>query len=363
MYSKFNRKRNKKIMLFKFFGLFLIISLFSYFTCVFIQSYKNRVHLNRVEIPENYGEEKEEHIKNIKKDKNKLGESLEFKAVEFPKSSIFNKNQFKNFLDRAKKDGKNAVIVNLKDEAGNVLYDSKVKEVNLWKTASNNAVDAKEIAELIKQEGLNPVAKINVFKDEKAPNPSRGNTFVYEDDEEEIFKFEDFKTKRKQAYLNPFKKPARKYIFKIVEELISLGFSYIYLENFNFPSCKNFSNVKEFNKEKKHVYLKAILEKLNKICNNKLILGYDYSFLKDYYEDEHPSRLKELFGSNVLNFPVNLHSVIINSVEEFNSFKKLGLKLKKEKKISIMPKLELNKKPDYYLKEIEEDFNSNIVLY
>lgn len=361
MYSKFNRKRNKKIMLFKFSGLFLIISLISYVTCLFIQSYKNRQHVKRVEIPENYGEEQKENVDDFKN--NKVQNILDVKGVELPKNIIFKEKQFKNFLKKAKEDGKNAVIVNLKDEMGNVLYDSEVKEANLWKTAVKNAVDVKEIVKLIKEEGLKPIAKINVFKDSKAPNPARDNTFVYEDYEETMCKFEDFKTKRKQVYLNPFKKAARSYIFKIVEELISSGFSYIYLENFNFPSCEDFSIVKDFDEEKKHVYLKAIVEKLNKICNNKLILGYDYSFLKDYYEDEDPSTLKEFFGFNVLSSPVNLHSVIIHDVEELNSFKKLGLKLQKEKKINFIPKLELNKKSAYYLKEIEEDFNSNIVLY
>ena len=362
MYSKFNRKRNKKIMLLKLSGLFLIVSLISYVTCLFIQSYKNRQHVKRVEIPENYGEEQKENVDDFKNN-NKKQKSLDVNAVELPKNIIFREKQFKNFLKKAKEDGKNAVIVNLKDETGNVLYDSEVKEANLWKTVVKDAVDAKEIVKLIKQEGLKPIAKINVFKDSKAPNPTRDNTFVYEDYEEMMCKFEDFKTKRKQVYLNPFKKATRSYIFKIVEELVSYGFSYIYLENFNFPSCEDYSIVKDFNEEKKHVYLKAIVEKLNKICNNKLILGYDYSFLKDYYEDEDPSSLKEFFGFNVLNFPVNLHSVIIHDVEEFNSFKKLGLKLQKEKKIKFIPKLELNKKPEPYLKELEEDFNSNIVLY
>ena len=363
IYSKFNMKRNKKITFLKCVGLFLIISLFSYITCILIQSYKNRMHINSVEIPENYGEEKRENVNFTKHNNGKVEKNLEFKVVEIPKNAIFNERQFKNFLKKAKEDEKNAVIVNLKDEKGNVLYDSEVKEASLWKTVSNNVVDAKEIVNLIKKEGLKPIAKINVFKDEKAPSPSRENTFVYENDKETAYKFKDFKTKRKQVYLNPFKKPVRSYIFKIVEELISAGFSYIYLENFNFPSCEDYSSVKDFDEEKKHIYLKAIVEKLNKICNNKIILGYDYSFLKDYYDEKDPSSLKELFGFNVLNFPVNLHSVIIYDVEELNSFKKLGLKLQKEKKINFIPKLELNKKLDYYLKELGEDFNSNIVLY
>lgn len=352
MYSNFNRKRNKKIIIFKCIISFLIISLISYVFCLLIQSYKNRKHVKNVEIPENYGEEQKKDVNEFKNSKEKPQEGLVLKAVEFPKNIIFKEKQFKNFLERAKKDGKNAVIINLKDEAGNVLYDSEVKDVNLWKTVVKDAVDAKEIVKLIKKEGLKPIAKINVFKDSKAPSPFRDNTFVFEDDEDVIFKFEDFKTKKKQTYLNPFKKAARRYIFKIVEELKSLGFSYIYLENFSFPICEDFSNVKDFDEEKKGVYLKAIVEKLNKICDNKLILGYDCSYLKEF------------FNSNASNSSVNLHSVIIHNVEELKSFRKLGLKLQKEKNVNLIPKLELNvKKKDDFLNELEEEFNSNIVLY
>ena len=340
-YSKIYRNsKNKRMFRFRnvrfFFILFFLVAAFAYLLCVIVYSFLNREHVEHVDVPKSCGENSvKNEIENENKEKLKMLNSFNINAVEIPEKLIFNESKFIQFLKKVKNSGSNAVVVVLKDEIGNILYESDVYEAKEWKTVSKDAVDAKNIVKLIKEEGLIPIAKISAFYDEKAPAAYRDNSFVYKKDEDVMFKFKDYETKKQKPFLNPATKLARRYVLKVVEEITDFGFNYVVVSNLAFPPFKPSVKLKGYYETEKDVVIKNFIENLKNV-NNKIIVEYDFELLNNYEEDYSDANI--LFGGNIVDFGAKIQMPVIKNFKEFKNFKEYVLEQKYEN-VKFIPKL------------------------
>ena len=353
IYSGGYAKKKKRLTGFlKHLILFFVIAIVSYFLCVLTYSFVNRKHKTSVSIPDSYAQDSPKQNSNSNVETKKKEDEFYFVAVEMPKNLVFKEKEMRSFFKKAKQKGKNAVILTLKDDLGNLLYDSQIEKAFLWETIVKRPANAKKIIQIAKEEGLIPIAKINAFLDPKAVDPYFENTFVYKKDINSIYKFHDKKTYKNKIYLNPYYKSTKEYFLSIVKELHSLGFLNILISNFCFPQEELSSKIKDYDEFKKDVVLKNLLENLKKTKAN-IILEYDFDML---FEDEKSEeKIKNCFGGNVLNFQTKLDSVVVKTNKELKDFLKFFNKLKeKNKQKSFILKLEF--KPTEELKqELEEN--------
>ena len=359
IYKNSKIKSKKSFRFFKMVLLFLVIAAISYLSSMFVYSFINRKHCESVVIDESYKED----VKNNSNNKQQIREHSPkilneyIKAVEAPKKLMFNGNVFRNFLKGVKRNNHNAVVVTLKDEAGNILYDTDVSLANKWKVVSKEGVvDLKKVFEIIEEEGLIPIAKINVFKDQRAPSPERENTFVFEDYEDAIYKFKDKETGNYLKYLDPESENTKKYIFDIIKEIKSCGFSYILLQNVSYPDCEFSKNMKGSDSIKRSVVLKRFFRELKKLKAH-FIVGYDWDVLKNPKEDLR-------FLCDVKDLGIDINMPIVYRYENFEEFNEEILKLSKSKKgIVVIPKIEFKRNLNKVLGKLkEEKIESYVIL-
>lgn len=358
---KSSKRRNKRFFKFsKMLFLFLGVALVSYFVSLIVYSFINRKHCESVVIDDSYDEAKIKD-KNLNKKQNQqqglkiLNENI--KAVEAPKNIIFNKIMFKSFLKDVKRNNHNAVIVTLKDEMGNILYNTNVSLAEKWKTFNRQgSADIEEVMEAIKEEGLIPVAKINVFKDQKAPSPERENTFVFEDDEYIPYKFKDKETGSYLKYLDPESDVTKKYIFDIIKEIKSCGFSYILLQNVSYPDCEFSEKMKGCDTINRNKALRKFFKELKEL-KARFIVGYDWDVLKNGEDNLS-------FGGDIRKLNIDINMPIIYRYEDFEEYKEEIIRLAKSKRgVAVIPKLEFKRNLNRVFMDLkEENLNSYVIL-
>ena len=363
IYKKSKRKKKGKFRNAKiFFLVFFLVAAFAYLLCVITYSFLNREHVENFELPKSYEENIAKNAEEKEsKEKLKMQDSFNVSAVEAPEKLIFNEDKFISFLKRVKSVGSNAVVVVLKDEIGNLLYESDVYEAKAWKTVAKDTVDVKNILKLIKEEGLIPIAKISGFYDEKAPSAYRDNSFVYEKDEDVMFKFKDYETKKQKPFLNPASKAAKRYILRLVEEITDFGFDYIIINNLAFPPVEPNVKIKSYDEIEKDVVIKNFIENLKKV-NKKTIVEYDFEVLKNYEEEDEGSNAKILFGGNIVDFGAKIQMPVIKNLKEFKYFKDY-LSKQKDENVKFIPKLKFKsnvKESKEYLRK--EGINFSVEL-
>ena len=179
-------------------GLFVIIALVVYLIATGVNSYLNRDR--HVEIEFSQASDADSSVKdNVVDDMTQKNETLV--ASEIPANKLTDGKYLSEFITKAKNDNKNAIIIPLKNENGNLLYASKITEAEKWGTISKNAVDAKKIAAEIQAAGLIPIARVSAFYDQLASHVKRNNSYGYVSKNNATYLFKNSDTGKWYRYI------------------------------------------------------------------------------------------------------------------------------------------------------------------
>ena len=212
-------------------------------------------------------------------------------AIEFSSRNIKSKADVLKMINQAKKYGKNAIMLSVKDETGCLAYESKLNLAKEWQTVGNEEMliyDVFDVVKLIKDEGFIPIAKISAFKDDLAPAVSRNNSFsIPKDGKNELAEFKDLEQENSEPskFLNPCSAIAREYVLNVVKEVKQIGFEIAVLNDVNFPlvevNCNRQQILKQFINELNAVKMPYIVSyELNDIIDSdraELMFGGDFS--------------------------------------------------------------------------------------
>ena len=140
------------------------------------------------------------------------------------------------YLENLKNLGYNSVVLELKDESGNVYFNS-ANELAISVQAINAAAisNISETVSTIKAVGLTPVANINAFKDTTA---TKNNDAKIKYSKQEGWSW--FDAANGKPWLNPYSETAQNYIIALASELADLGFSDIMVSSIMFPNVTSF---------------------------------------------------------------------------------------------------------------------------
>jgi len=154
----------------------------------------------------------------------------------------------------------NAVVIDIKDYSGYVLYDSNLLWVNEFKTDKNRLGDVKEIIEKLHNNDIYVIARQTVFQDpvlasakpEWAIHSKNGGLW---------------RDHKGLAWVDPTRREVWNYNIAIAKEAIKFGFDEINFDYVRFPSDGNMSTVVYTNGEKQksevmHDFFKHISQSL-----------------------------------------------------------------------------------------------------
>lgn len=288
-------------------GLFVIIALVVYLIATGVNSYLNREKFVDIEISQASdldSSPKEDVSDNIVKQEETIV------ASEIPSNKLTDNKYLTRFIETAKNDKKNAIIIPLKNENGSLLYSSNVAEAKTWGTISKSTVNANKIAAEIEKAGLIPIARVSVFYDQVASHAKRNNTYSYTSKKNTTYLFKNSVTGKLEKWLNPYQSVARKYICDIVKEISDMGYKHVLLDNVSFPNV-DFSNEVRINDEgkSKSDILKQFFKELDS-TGVSYILSYSWDILgKEKLADT-------LYGGNVFEYGVKRQALLVDLVNK-----------------------------------------------
>ena len=284
-------------------GLFVIIALVVYLIATGVNSYLNRDR--HVEIEFSQASDADSSVKdNVVDDMTQKNETLV--ASEIPANKLTDGKYLSEFITKAKNDNKNAIIIPLKNENGNLLYASKITEAEKWGTISKNAVDAKKIAAEIQAAGLIPIARVSAFYDQLASHVKRNNSYGYVSKNNATYLFKNSDTGKSEKWLNPYQSVARKYICDIVKEISEMGYKHVLLDNVSFPSMDFNAQVKTDDEgQSKSDVLKQFFKELDS-TEASYILSYNWKILGE------KKLANTLYGGNVFEYGIKKQALLVN---------------------------------------------------
>lgn len=139
------------------------------------------------------------------------------------------------YLDNIKKLGYNSVVIELKDEVGNIYFATKNEMAAKVGAVSATQIDVASLISEIKAAGLTPLAEIHAFKDRTATKNADAK-IKYQGKEGWSW----FDSANGKPWLNPYSDAAQGYITSLATELVDLGFENIVVSSIMFPQVSNF---------------------------------------------------------------------------------------------------------------------------
>ncbi|HEX2152895.1 MAG TPA: putative glycoside hydrolase [Acidimicrobiia bacterium] len=155
-------------------------------------------------------------------------EPIMVKAVHISGEAV--EERFETFVEMAASTELNALMVDLKEESGQVLYESEVPEVAEY-SADAGLYDLAAVAEVAEQNDLYLIGRLVTFQD---PIAARANPEMAVWDEETQAPF----TSRDQYFLDPTDPVARAYALDIAAEACALGLDEVQFDYVRFPDAR-----------------------------------------------------------------------------------------------------------------------------
>lgn len=159
------------------------------------------------------------------------------RAVAIPKESMASLDAVSAFLDTVDTERYNCVAADLKDSSGTLWYTSAVELAQTCKAVSPDALDAAALAELIREKGFIPAARIYALQDDIASHSSYDTSYLYLD-QAGVTWLDRAADKGGKSWLNPYMPAAVDYLADLSEEIAGAGFERIFVCGLQYPDTK-----------------------------------------------------------------------------------------------------------------------------
>ena len=155
------------------------------------------------------------------------------RAVYLPPALIADPAALDAFLETLPGAGLNAVMVDIKDSEGNLLYTTQNANAIAWEAVSPDAFDLAQLGERLSARGIHLVTRMSAFRDERA---ARGNLeYAVTFRGPGTTWLDNFPTAGGRPWLNPHSAGARQYITDLAVEAARMGAVLVVVDDFSFP--------------------------------------------------------------------------------------------------------------------------------
>ncbi len=154
------------------------------------------------------------------------------RAIFLPAELLKDSSALADTVTAAKAAGFNAVLIELKDDEGYVMYNSAVPRAK--KSISDNAYDLVSVVGYLKSEGLEVIGRMHSFHDHMGGKAYRPMGIYYMN--ENFLWLDDYPDKGGRSWLNPYSDDAAAYITDLSLEAADAGVGSIIFAGFSFPT-------------------------------------------------------------------------------------------------------------------------------
>lgn len=151
------------------------------------------------------------------------------RAWYLPVSSLSDSEEVQKFVSAVKRKDGTAVIIDFKDEDGRLCYSSENENAILSKAAIYDNETVRNALSYIKGKNLCVIGRIYCFQDNTVAAGNNELAVTYLDSDV------NWLDENGKAWLNPFSKKAKSYLYDIIEEALSFSVDGIILEAVSFP--------------------------------------------------------------------------------------------------------------------------------
>ncbi len=162
------------------------------------------------------------------------------RTVWLPGTTAANPQALDGFLTGLEGTDINAVMVDIKDAEGTVLFGSTNPDAAAWGALSPNTLDLPAISKQLGEKGINLVVRMSAFSDKKAAKGNRENAIHFQDSE--WLWLDNDENAGGKPWLNPFSPGAQNYITNLAVEAVNAGAAMVVLENVQFPDGSSSAN-------------------------------------------------------------------------------------------------------------------------
>ncbi|MCL2013638.1 MAG: putative glycoside hydrolase [Oscillospiraceae bacterium] len=198
-------------------------------------------------------------------------------AHTIPADAVLSELALKNACEKIKTEGYSGAVIELKDDTGIIKYQSQNEFAERIGAAEPDALNLDLIAEIIKEQGLKPIAKIYTLKDNTAPLNNGGirNTYTVGSGR---WHDADPGTGGKK-WLNPYTADARTYIADLTKEIADAGFSAIIFDGLEFPRHLNQAQLHNDQRLSEAEALSLVIVQAQQLCEIPVFRSFDASEL------------------------------------------------------------------------------------
>lgn len=158
----------------------------------------------------------------------------ELHAVYLPVSILLDETRLDSMLDELSRTDTNAVLFDLKDTNGTVLYRSQLELVAQAEAQAQNPYDLGRLCEKLAEKNLVPIGRLNAFRDPTAANRIPEACVKYMNTDTTWL--DNAPESGGKPWLNPYSELAQAYITDIAAESVSMGVRRVMLDNVSFPT-------------------------------------------------------------------------------------------------------------------------------
>ena len=155
------------------------------------------------------------------------------KMAYVPHSVVANAATLDSYINALPKGAINTVVIDLKNDAGQVLYATALPEPTRYKAVASNAYSLADVVGRFKAAGINVVGRFWAFKDHIAPLSMYDAAVKYLGTE---YNWLDNSVEQGgKPWLNPYHPEAQQYLLSLVNEALDAGVSGIVMVGVQFP--------------------------------------------------------------------------------------------------------------------------------
>ena len=177
-----------------------------------------------------------------------------------------------SYLSQLRAQGYTHVFVELKNEDGEVLFQTDAEQVVAFGSTDANAFDAAVFTAAAQKAGLTPGAFITALRDPLVSHVRNENSFAYADQLGTNW-LDSTPALGGKSWLNPYMENARTYIAELAGDAAQKGFELIVLTDVNFPT-RNTAHMNTIETEpSRNVILGQMLDEVQQAAGDVPVLN------------------------------------------------------------------------------------------
>ncbi|MCL2056367.1 MAG: putative glycoside hydrolase [Oscillospiraceae bacterium] len=157
----------------------------------------------------------------------------ELRAVYMPFSAALDSASALEFL-RGLPDGINAVMLDVKNNQGRILYRTTNETAINWGAPAEQMIDLASLTKILNEGGYYLIARMQTFSDPICARGDRVRNAIHYGNSEMLW-LDNFRDQGGKPWSNPYAQPVRDYLCDIAVELAQSGAAMVVLDGMRFP--------------------------------------------------------------------------------------------------------------------------------